>query len=398
MKKSLLCVLLLMFSLSIIGQANAAGISVTKAMLDYKNVLKGGYAEDFVIISTDVGFDVPLDYEVIGEIKEWVYFDPELNSSNVSIYINNAKGELIKIIIKPPVDIPAGNYSGGVRFITGNINRPGGPYGSQIQAAFLIRINIEVTGTEFMSCSIGGLMIPDTEIGKPLEFSMSVANQGNVRVRPNVSIDVWNQDQTKIVDNFYSNFNNLEVLPTTSQVFAQRFNNELRIGQYWAYATVYPCGKSELISFSVLEKGAIADYGDLLRIENQPWAKIGDIIPINAIFRNNGERTVSAKFKGVIRSNDKLVTTLDSDFFDVNPGELTNITVFFTPKKLGKYEISGRILYNNKLTFEKSSILNVNEGQEALGFNMIYIAVIIIIILLLLILIKRRRKERHHIR
>jgi hypothetical protein len=399
--KSGLVSLMLLTAVILILSANdsaAVGLSVTKASMNFDGVLKGGYAEDIVYVGTDSDFDIPLSYETIGDVGPWIQFDPDLNSSNITVFINKDSVQALKIIIQPPEDTATGNYTGGVRIITGTINRPEGPYGSQLQAAFLIRIRVEVTGEERLSCNIGGVNIRDTEIGAPLEFSMTVANNGNVRIRPSASIDFWNQDQTRIVSTKTSNFNNLEVLPTTSRVMSSVFENTLRIGQYWAYITVQPCDRSQLVSFSVVEKGAIIDSGDLIRIENKPWASIGEIVPITAFFRNTGPRIVSAKFKGVILRDNSLVENIDSDFYDVQPGEIINITEYFTPKKLGQYYISGRILYNNKLTFEKSSILNVNEGVESQGFNLTYALIIIIvaIVILLLLIIRKKKREMHH--
>jgi hypothetical protein len=377
----------------------AAGLSVTKAVIEYKDVLRGGYAEDSLYVASDTDFDVPLEYEVLGDVAGWISFEPSMNDTNATLYVSRNHVQQLKIIIQPPSDAASGNYTGGVRIITGTINSPEGPYGSQLQAAFLIRIAVSVTGEQMLSCNFGGFSVPDIEIGGPMTYSFSVQNSGNVRVRPNISIDVWNQDQTRLVKSINNNFNT-DVLPTTSRLFSGESSNNLRIGQYWAYATVSPCGNSEIVSFSVLEKGQIADLGELLRVENPPWASTGEVVPITAIFKNNGARVVSAKFKGVITLNNKIVQNIDSDFYDIPPGEITNITVFFTPKKLGQYYISGRVLYNNKLTFEKSSILNVNTGEEITDINMLYVIIIIIIliiILLLLITIKKKKQRMHRI-
>ena len=135
----------------------------------------------------------------------------------------------------------------------------------------------------------------------------------------------------------------------------------------------------------------------MVRLDNQPWAKIGDVVPIVAVFKNTGQRTVSAKFKGVVTSNDKIVETIDSEFYDIAPDETGNIMVYFTPKKYGQYIITGRILYNNKLSFEKSSVLNVNEGVEKQEFNWAYILIFIVIIIIILLLLIRIRRKRHSI-
>jgi len=226
---------------------------------------------------------------------------------------------------------------------------------------------------------------------------MTVSNSGNIRITPTATIDIWNQDQTKLVTSKQLEFNNMEVLPTANQAFANTFANDLRIGQYWAYVTVAPCNNSGLITFNVYDKGTIVDTGELIRIDNPSWAKIGDVVPITAAFKNTGERSVSAKFKGVVTSENKIVETIDSEFYDIAPGQVGNIQVFFTPKKYGQYIITGRILYNNKLSFEKSSVLNVNEGVEASSFNWFYVLILIIIIILILLLLIRIRKKKHNL-
>ncbi len=178
---------------------NAVGISVTKAVLEYNDVLKGGYAEDMFYVSTDAQFNVPLSYELLGDIKDWIKVDPDINSPNITFYVNNSNYQTLHVIVNPPKDIPAGTYSGTLRVITGTLNTPDGQYGSQLQAAFMVRISVKVTGTEFLSCNGGGVIIRDTEVGSLLDYSMSVSNGGNIRVKPTATIDIWNQDQTKLM-------------------------------------------------------------------------------------------------------------------------------------------------------------------------------------------------------
>jgi hypothetical protein len=397
-KKNIYIILTLSFVLCLllVGVVNAVGISVTKGEIIFGNVLKDGYAEDTFFVSTDAPFDVPLSYELGGDIKKWVTIDPDLNDPNITVTVNNTKYQPIRVVITPPADTPIGDYTGFIRIITGAINKPGGQYGTNLQAAFLVRIRISVTGTEYLSCSAGGIIIRDTEVGMPLEYYMSVSNSGNIRVRPNATVDIWNQDQTKLLTTKQLLFNDVEVLPTTSKAFTNKFGADLRVGQYWGYATVYPCETTQLVTFNVYEKGGIVDNGDFIRIDNPSWAKIGDVLPIAAVFKNLGTRTVSAKFKGVITSDNRIIETIDTEFYDVAPGEISTIQTYFTPKKLGQYIITGRILYNNKLSFEKSSVITVNEGVES-QFSWIYILILIIIIIVILLLLIRIRKKKHKI-
>jgi hypothetical protein len=398
MNKSNIFPLFLVFLIGMIlfsASVYAVGISVTKAVIEYNNVLRGGYAEDVLYVSTDAPFDIPISYELLGDTKDWISISPNLNDPNKTFTVNNSNYQPIRVIISPPSDIPTGTYTGNVRLLTGTLNTPGGQYGSQLQAAFMIRITIVITGTEFLSCSGDSVVIKDTEVGSPIEYYMSVSNNGNIRVRPTATVDVWNQDQTKLILSKDIVFNNKEVLPTINQAFFNTFTSDLRIGQYWAYVTVKPCGSTALTTFNVYEKGTIVDSGELIRIDNQAWAKIGDIVPINAMFKNTGGRTVSAKFKGVITSDNRIVETLDSEFYDIAPGETGNIQVYFTPEKLGQYIISGRVLYNNKLSFEKSTVLNVNEGVEKSSSTWIYILVLIVIVIIILLLLINIRRKKH---
>lgn len=390
-------VVVLLFIIQLFS-VTAAGISVTKAIIDYNDVLKGGYAEDFLYVSTDAPFDVPLSYELLGDIKDWITIDPDINSNTTTFFISNSNYQSLRVIITPPADIPQGTYTGTLRLITGTLNTPDAKYGSQLQAAFMIRITVTITGTEFLSCNGGGVIIRDTEVGSPLEYSMAVSNNGNIRITPSAIIDIWNQDQTVLVTTRNIDFNNLEIFPTTTKTVSNSFSNNLRIGQYWAYVTVEPCKNSVLTTFTVYDKGAIVDSGDFLRLDNVAWAKINDVVPIIATFKNTGSRTVSAKFKGVITSENKIVETIDSEFYDIAPGVTTGITVYFTPKNIGQYTISGRILYNNKLSFEKSSVLTVAEESGSSSNTWIYIIIIIIIIIVTLLLMIGIRKKRHRIR
>ena len=186
-------------------------------------------------------------------------------------------------------------------------------------------------------------------------------------------------------------------MPTISGAFTNTFDANLRIGQYWAYVTVYPCKNTELVTFNVFEKGTLVDSGDFVRLENQAWAKIGEIVPINAVFKNTGTRTVSAKLKGIVTLDNRIVDTIDTEYYDIAPGEIGNIPATYTPKKLGQYIITARILYNNKLSFEKSSVINVNEGTEQ-GFNWLYVIVIVVILVVIWLLLIGIRKKKHKMR
>ena len=122
------------------------------------------------------------------------------------------------------------------------------------------------------------------------------------------------------------------------------------------------------------------------------------------VFKNTGTRVESAKLKGTITLAGQIIKVIDTDAVDVSPGATVGLETFFNPKMPGQYIINVRVLYNNKLTFWKSSILNALPSEEfdkqikglrmkELSF-MILLMVIAITILLLLILIKKKKRRK----
>ncbi|HEY9701003.1 MAG TPA: hypothetical protein V6C58_01060, partial [Allocoleopsis sp.] len=230
---------LLSFSI-VASSVSAVSISVTKAYMDYNNVLQGGYAEDTIYVSTDAPFDIPLTYELSGDIASWINISPDLNNPDSIVTISNAGYQSLRIVVSPPSDIPLGKYTGTLRLITGTLNSESGQFGSQLQAAFMIKINVEVVGTQFLQCSGSGVVLQDSEIGSPIEYYMTVSNTGNIRVRPWATVDIWNQDQTKLIATKEVGFDLKEIFPTTSEALYSTITNDLRVGQYWAYVTINP--------------------------------------------------------------------------------------------------------------------------------------------------------------
>ena len=94
-----LCLLLIIGLVLSFGLVSAAGISVTKAVLNYQGVLRGGYAEDNIIVATDVPFDVPLSYELTGDINDWITITPDPNNSTVVVSVS--EGKILNVIVFP---------------------------------------------------------------------------------------------------------------------------------------------------------------------------------------------------------------------------------------------------------------------------------------------------------
>ncbi|MFH1606223.1 MAG: hypothetical protein ABIC91_02670 [Nanoarchaeota archaeon] len=400
MRRVFYLIILMSVILSICStDSSAAAIGVNKAVLDFQDVLKSGYAQDTLIVSTDVKDNIEIEYEIQGEIKEWIRFEPE------ELVLVEGKAGQLTVIVEPPADTPNGIYLGEIKLLTSSIIKEQmGKMGSAIRTSFLIKTKVEVTGDEIISCSAGGFRLLDSEIGFPLDFSATVKNNGNVRIKPDFGIEIYNQEQTKkLLTKTFTH--QTEILPTTKAELTRQLEDmNLDTGQYWASVSSPLCGDSGLITFDVLDKGAIVDKGEILSLNANLWVKIGDIVPIEAIFKNTGTRVESVKLKGTITLGDGIVKVIDTDSVNVLPGETITLETFFNPKMIGQYHVNVRALYNNKLTFEKGTVINAQSSSEferkikALNtknlLSVLSLIIIVIIILILLILIKKKKKHK----
>jgi len=345
-------IIILILSISF-SQALVVGTS--KLSLNFRNVLRNGYAQDTFVISTDSKEPFTAYIVARGNVSDWLSFE------NSTVEVSAEKPATVKVIVEPPVDVPNGNYSGIIYVRTSPIGKPTTKMGSSIVAAIQIKVNVEITGQEIKDCVVGAATLRGSEVNYPLTFEANIKNTGNVRLAPQVVVDVYDQEEKYLLKT-YSFTLNPEILPTTTNFFTKLLSNEFSPGQYWATITFPDCseGNSRKITFDIYEAGQILDKGTLLKIENKPWAKTGEVVEIKAYFKNTGQRLVYAKFLGKVYDQDRrIVKIIETDKFAINPMETGTIIAYFKPEMPGQYFIEGRVLYNNKYSETKSSVINV---------------------------------------
>ncbi len=377
----------------------AVSVGVNKATIHFSKVLRGGYAEDTFTVTTGSPEETSLEYQFVGEAADWLRLLPENESDLV---FSASKPLTLTVIVEPPVDAANGTYQAELRILTGPVVRTGGKYGSSVRASFGVKISVEVVGEEVRSCIAGGFNIPDTEVEQPLELQASVKNTGNVQLLPTFNLDVWDQYQTKLVMT-KSVTADSRILPTKQETLFFQLSQDLPVGQYWARIEEPDCKGGGFLTFNVLERGGVSDKGELLRIDTKPWAGTDEIVRIAAVFQNLGARTVTAKFKGVIERDGRIVEAIETDPLNVKPSSVAELETFFNPEEPGQYQVKGRVVYNNKLTFEKSSVINVKPSPRRvtgsfLGAFTAYNAATVLVFLgiVFLLLLIRKEKRRYY--
>ncbi len=368
--------------------AEAAAIGVSPAQIDFSNVLKGGYAERRFTVSTDS--QEPLFGHLLldGDIKEWISF-PE-NNSAFNATVNSPA--IITVIIQPPQDIPIGKYSGNIIAVGESIGSFSGRAGSVIQTSAALAASVEITGDEIRECKGGAFQFQDVERGKPLELWVTIENNGNVRISPFISYELFDQERENLVDS--EDLQSPEILPTQTRRFFLNVPNTLGTDQYWATIEIPECESEGLVTFSVLEKGEIADQGTLVELRTVTEASTYETVPVTASFINYGQRVVTAYFKGTVTLNGKILNVIESDKLAVEPGQNAELQAFFTPEKAGKYEITGRVIYNEKLTFEKGITVKVNSQDKEKEFPVALIAYVIFVVGAFFLIREMRKRKK----
>lgn len=387
----IICTLLIIiFSLPVLS----AVIGVSPSIIKFQKMIKGGYAESSITITTSTDFPLTARFKKEGEIADWIKLEP----INETFQFSKSKPYIVKLIIEPPLDTPSGNYSGILKITTDSYATVESGAGSSVMAQVGLLIYVEVIGDEIIDCTAGKISASNAEIGQPFIISAIVENNGNVRLRPEIKIDVYDQYRTKIL--YSTTALGQEILPTTKKEIFKEINNNLPIGQYFAYIYLKQCNQQQLVTFDILEKGQISDSGKLIGIRTNEIGYENEILPIAPLFQNTGSRKVIAKFKGEIKNlkTGKIEQVLESEEIEVPSQETVEFKMFFLPKQTGEYQISGRVLYNNKITFEEQSkqVRILKKDKTLPGYFLFMLYIIMGLIILILITKIRRKKKSHH--
>ncbi|RMD67775.1 hypothetical protein D6817_00545 [Candidatus Pacearchaeota archaeon] len=381
-----LCLLfaaVLVFSTSL---SSAALVGISPATHKYANVLRGGYAERVFTITIDSEEPVNVYFSARGEIAKWLNF-----TQNVSV--SKSKPARVVVSVSPPPDVPNGIYTG---FFTASTSPLGTIAGENkavatARAVLDVVLSVEITDVERMACAALDFGIHSVEKGDDAILDFKLKNEGNIRINPEVKVDIWNQEQSEIVKSL--SFHTPIVLPTkTEEVSFPIETDELDFDQYWLEVSVPDCFAKTTLTFDVLEPGTLRADGILKGILVRPVMNLGETATILVQFQNTGEKEVVAQFKGQISREGKIVYPYESEQLRVPVGQLANFTFFYTPKQAGKYVVSGRVFYDKKRTFESSRTFEV-VGKPS-RINVLLYALYALLIIFILVLLYKIRKER----
>jgi len=329
------------------SSAFAIGISPPRVIAD--SMSRGTSAEKTVYLSGLNGGDEVI-ISIDEEIRDWISVD----RGTEFIFPEGAKSIPIVFTITVPDDAANGQYSGGavIRALASSSEDNGGASAS-VSAGVSISFSVDVTGDQVVDYSVTLVRIPDAEVDDPLQVVLTIKNNGNVQARPTmISIDVVDQFKNQRFSESISGMQN--VPPHTTGKTIAAIPHTLPTGQYWADVEVFSkegrIHSEKGIAFEVVNQGELNVLGELQSLSVPDEVGKEEIVRIEAVFRNIGERPVNAVLVSEIYKGKSLIKVLESDPVSVDFDEADNIISYFTPPRSGTYTVKGYVNYADKKT------------------------------------------------
>ena len=126
-------------TLLIIQTSFAAVIGISPSIAHFNRMLRGGYAQSSVLVSTSFDQDIRARITPEGDIADWVTFFPNENE----FVFSRAEPYRFTIIMQPPEDTPSGNYTGMIKIRTDEIAEVQTGAGSSILAEVALLVFVE---------------------------------------------------------------------------------------------------------------------------------------------------------------------------------------------------------------------------------------------------------------
>lgn len=366
--------ILFMVLLFTVYAVNASTINITPDNLNFEKVLLGGYAEKTITITTDSPDFLFITPAIEGEIKDWITLSP-----NASSKISREIPLQLKIVVKPPKDVDKGKYTGHIRL---DIINKKVPEISVDREIFLrVKTIVETTDKEIKKLEIKDIFVSSTEQDQPIDFFITTLNGGNVELKPVIKIKLANK--LHVTETVVFPLEEKEILISLD-------SKGLELGRHLAGISIFLDNfliKEETFAFNILKKGSLIRKGVFLGIVNKERVHIKDNVKIDSYFRNTGEISVYAQFKGKVYHNSNLIDEVESKKVYVPVGKTIILNSYFTPNKSGMHKIIGKTFYSTTITEEKESFVDIRPKSESLEVVPLGINPLVLVFLTLLVLI-----------
>ena len=293
------------------------------AYIEIEDRLRGGTYSERLILDNADSVDVEFALSAEGEVGEWVTFtSPEDRNEELTV-VQLAAGRRtdVRVQFDVPRNVANGSYTGTVQVQSrrvGDGSGEGAGTGAGVGLGAQVNLSMQVVGTELRAGALVDARVEPTEVGMPGTFHATVRNDGNVQLRPVLTVAIVRNDEVVTEldtdDEFYP------VDPEKQEDVIIDWDTSLQLGgDYVArFAVTDIAGGADRaigeldVPFRLEPRGTFTRDGVLesLELVNQP--ELGGVAKLSARFQNTGQIETKAIFIGDLFVDGELVETIES--------------------------------------------------------------------------------------
>ncbi|MFW6195610.1 MAG: hypothetical protein ACOC5M_03700 [Chloroflexota bacterium] len=357
----------------VVQAAQSVGVYPTRVTID--DAARGGqYFRNIGVLTRGASSESTFTLEPSGDIAEWITFvrtdQRDVTVEQVTVPPDSRGEVLMKIQL--PEDTANGTYTGTVRVTTGasgsDSDDDDGSSGTSLNIGAELSITVDVTGDQNVEGQLLSVSARDVEAGTPARLKTRVENLGNVKINPEINVQVFNESgevvRTRTVPAgaaYPGERTELDVTIDTTGLPAGEYRGqvEVRFGSK-------NLGTKET-TFSVLPRGTLTSNGELMEAEVSEDLSAGEMARVVARFHNTGEIDINAKITGEVHKDGSLVDVLSGDEKLVPVGEVGQLTAFSRLQEAGDYTFQIVVNYGGKETRQMDIPVSVITAAEKAG-------------------------------
>jgi len=358
------CIMLLLVGAT---PVRADGIGVYPAEISFADTLRGG--EYFTSIGVINHGDQPRTFtlEASGEIASWIAFvDPEDRTKTID-HVTTTPGAdgHADLRLTVPDSAQNGSYSGEVRTVAvvdgGKIEGSG----STLSLGASIEVKAVVSGNQRVAGKFLELAANDIEVGYPLRVVSKVQNDGNVRVLPQVHVEI--STSGKVIGTIDTN--DVAIPPKEYRdIDSQWDSNIAGPGEYLVTTTVTLPGVQlgqRTREVRIVPRGSLTRQGSFESLQLANEVVPGSVARVVASFRNTGQVDALAVFSGEIYRDGKLVKPVASLQKLVRRDEVQQLEALVELPGAGTYRVQGKVNFEGQDSETRELTFTVGSSSGA---------------------------------
>lgn len=370
--------------LILIPSALAITLTVEPKTLSFHDAYLGGYSSKTITITSDNEQVVDVNFSVSGEAKDWITIEPKTD-----LNVRRDSPVIFDVVLTSPQDVSPGTYHAQLTVFFSSRSIP--TISMERDTFHTIDILIQLSATEHEGFVAENVTVFNTEVGRPLDIALVLANQGNREANPVVTIKVRDEERVVAVNDYTTSIPALN-----KKRLSLAFPLEIQPGRYTAellFVVNHALIQQELRTFEIYPQGTLIKKGNLLALEVNEKNTVGNPITLAGYFKNNGETSLNGILRAKIYRDDSEVFTLESEEFYVPLGDTATVHMTYTPQQVGNYRAVAHVYYGDTVTDEQEASFSVVEEVVPLGMSAMVLVISFILVLLTLRIVSKKHLE-----